>query len=155
MPISDNSSISSTAKIAYPDLVNIYGCKIGDGTQIGPFVEIQRGVEIGRMCKIQSHSFICEGVTIGDGVFVGHGVMFTNDRYPKSIDQTGSLIKDGNWELEEIIVKDGVSIGTNAVILPGITLETGAIIGAGAVVTRSVPANTTVVGNPAKIIRRR
>lgn len=132
------------------DFVNLYGCSLGDGTRIGTFVEIQKGVVIGKNCKIQSHTFICEGVTIEDNCFIGHGVMFTNDRNPKSVNADGSLQTEADWTLEKTLVKKNVSIGTNATILPGLTIGEGALIGAGAVVTKDVPAGVTVVGNPAR-----
>ena len=135
--------------------VNLYGCKLGDGSFIGPFVEIQKGVVVGDFTKIQSHSFICEGVKIGDGVFVGHGVVFTNDRNPRAILEDGSMVDDSGWVLESTVVEDGASIGSNAVILPGITIGKNSMIGAGSVVTKSVKSNSTVAGNPAKPIRSR
>jgi UDP-2-acetamido-3-amino-2,3-dideoxy-glucuronate N-acetyltransferase len=136
--------------VKYYGFVNLYGCSIGDDTKIGTFVEIQKDASVGKRCKISSHTFICEGVHIGDDVFVGHGVMFTNDKRPRaSID--GMPITD-QWTLEETFVEDGASIGSNATILCGIRIGKGAMIGAGAVVTRDVPPNTTVVGNPARII---
>jgi acetyltransferase-like isoleucine patch superfamily enzyme len=134
--------------------VNLYGCQIGDGSRIGTFVEIQRGSDIGRNCKISSHTFICEGVTIEDGVFVGHGVMFTNDLYPRAINPDGSLQTDSDWTLVRTVVEQGASIGSNATILAGITIGRGALIGAGAVVTRDVPPFTTVAGVPARPLRR-
>ena len=128
------------------DFVNLYGCEIGDESMVGPFVEIQRGAVIGRRCKIQSHSFICTGVAIGDDVFVGHGVVFSNDKHPRS-SKGGKLIKSqDDWTLLETKVGDGASIGNNATILPGIEIGPGAVIGAGAVVTKSVPAGKTVLG---------
>lgn len=127
------------------DFVNLYGCKIGDNTKVGAFVEIQKGVKIGKNCKIESHTFICEGVTIEDDVLVGHNVTFINDRYPKV---------SGNWKLEKTLVKKGVSIGSSATILCGITIREGAMVGAGSVVTKNVKANTTIVGNPAKEIKK-
>ena len=135
------------------DFINLYGCSIGDGTKIGPFVEIQKNATIGKNCKISSHTFICEGVTIEDEVFVGHGVMFINDRYPRSTADSGSLQTEQDWEVIPTIVKKGASIGSNATILCGITIGEGAIIGAGSVVIKDVPAMTVVAGNPAKIIR--
>ena len=133
--------------------VNLYGCRIGDGSKIGTFVEIQKGAEIGRNVKISSHTFICEGVTIEDGVFIGHHVCFINDRYPRSVNQDGSLQGEQDWQVVPTIVKRGASIGSNATILCGVTIGEKAIIGAGSVVTRDVPANTIVAGNPARILR--
>ena len=136
------------------DFINLYGCKIDDNTKIGPFVEVQKNAFIGKRCKISSHTFICEGVTIEDDVFVGHGVMFINDKYPRATNETGELQTDDDWEVIPIRVKQGASIGSNATLLCGITVGAGAIIGAGSVVTRDVPDNTIVAGNPAKIIRK-
>ena len=133
--------------------VNLYGCAIGDETKIGTFVEIQKGVTIGRRVKVSSHTFICEGVTIEDNVFVGHGVMFINDLYPRSTTPEGELQTEADWALAQTLIKKGASIGTNATILGGVTVGEGAIIGAGSVVTRDVPAYTVVAGNPAKILR--
>lgn len=155
MPISISCKIATSAKITHPDLVNMYGCSIGTETKVGPFVEIQAGVEIGSRCKIQSHSFICEGVKIGDGVFIGHGVVFTNDRNPRAILEDGSMVEDSGWVLESIVVEDGASIGSNAVILPGLIIGKNSMVGAGSVVTKSVKPNSTVAGNPAKPIRSR
>jgi UDP-2-acetamido-3-amino-2,3-dideoxy-glucuronate N-acetyltransferase len=130
--------------------VNLYGCSIGDETSIGPFVEIQRGVRIGRRCKIQSHTFICTGVVIEDEAFVGHGVVFTNDRYPRSTTDEGELAGESDWTLEETRVGRGAAIGSGAVVLPGLTIGPRATIGAGAVVVRDVPAGATVVGVPGR-----
>lgn len=131
--------------------INLYGCTIGDETKIGPFVEIQRNATIGRRCKIQSHSFICEGVTIGDSCFIGHGVMFVNDNHPRAINPEGKMETDAEWKgrLLETTIKDRVIIGSNATILGGITIGEGAIIGAGSVVTKNVPTGEIWAGNPA------
>jgi len=134
--------------------VNLYGCRIGDGTRVGTFVEIQRGVEVGRQCKIQSHTFICEGVTIEDEVFVGHHVCFINDRDPRATNADGSMQGDEDWTLERTRVRRGASIGSGAVILGGLEIGENALIGAGAVVTRDVPANGVVAGNPARVLPR-
>ena len=129
--------------------VNLYGCRIGDGSRIGPFVEIQRGAEIGARCKIQSHTFICEGVRIGDGVFVGHGVVFINDKAPRAAAPDGSMQGSGDWTMLETVVENGASIGSAAVILGGVRIAAGALVGAGAVVTKDVDPGATVVGVPA------
>jgi acetyltransferase-like isoleucine patch superfamily enzyme len=133
--------------------VNLYGCEIGDETRIGTFVEIQRGAKIGRRCKIQSHTFICEGVTIEDEVFVGHNVNFINDRLPRATTATGALQEDADWSLQRTRVCRGASVGTGAVILGGVTVGEEAVIGAGAVVTRDVPSRAIVAGNPARVLR--
>ena len=135
------------------DFINLYGCRIDDGTRVGPFVEIQKNAFIGKNCKIQSHTFICEGVTIEDDVFVGHGVMFINDRYPRSTSESGGLQTEEDWKVFPTVIKKGASIGSNATILCGITVGAGAIIGAGSVVIKDVPSRTVVAGNPAKVIR--
>lgn len=135
------------------NFVNLYGCEIGDGTKIGSFVEIQKGAQIGRNCKISSHTFICEGVHIEDEVFVGHGVNFINDKYPRATTEGGTLQTEADWKIEPTLVRRGASIGTGAVILGGITIAERAIIGAGAVVTRDVPAGAIVAGNPAHLLR--
>ncbi|MCV9967055.1 N-acetyltransferase [Pararhizobium sp. BT-229] len=140
--------------IHHPDLVNLYGCSIGMGTRIGTFVEIQKNAVIGRNCKVSSHSFICEGVTIEDGVFIGHGVMFTNDPYPRAVNPVGELVTDGEWEVVPTLVKRQAAIGSNATILPGLTIGVGAVVGAGAVVTKDVPDWAIVAGVPAQIIGR-
>lgn len=134
--------------------VNLYGCRIGDETKIGTFVEVQKGVDIGARCKIQSHTFICEGVTIEDEVFVGHHVCFINDRYPKATTVSGRLQDEADWPVEPTHVRRGASIGSGAVILAGIEIGAGALVGAGAVVTRDVPAGATVAGNPARLLAR-
>ena len=134
---------------------NLYGCHIGDGSRIGPFVEIQRGAVVGPRCKISSHSFVCEGVELGEGVFVGHGVVFTNDRYPRAVTADGALQEDGDWTLERTIVRRRASIGSGAVVLCGLTIGENAIVGAGAVVTHDVPDGTIVAGSPARVMRTR
>jgi len=133
--------------------VNLYGCSIGDESKIGAFVEIQKGAAVGRRCKVSSHTFICEGVTIEDEVFIGHGVMFINDRYPRATGTGGSLQTEADWQVIPTVVKRGASIGSNATILCGVTIGEGAIVGAGSVVTRDVPAGTIVAGNPARLLR--
>ena len=135
--------------------VNLYGCRIGDGTRIGAFVEIQKGAAIGRNCKIQSHTFICEGVTIEDEVFVGHGVMFINDKYPHATNPDGGLQTDDDWKLQQVRVCRRATIGSNATILGDVTVGEGALVGAGAVVTRDVPPRAVVAGSPARVIGRR
>ena len=133
--------------------VNLYGCEIGDGTRIGSFVEIQKGARIGSHCKVSSHTFICEGVTVEDEVFIGHGVNFINDNYPRATTATGTLQTDSDWQVAPTVVQRGASIGTGATILGGVQIGPRAIVGAGSVVTRDVPADTIVAGNPARIIR--
>jgi UDP-2-acetamido-3-amino-2,3-dideoxy-glucuronate N-acetyltransferase len=134
--------------------VNLYGCEIGDHTKIGSFVEIQKGARVGRDCKISSHSFICEGVTIEDEVFIGHGVNFINDKYPRATTETGALQTDTDWTVERTLVRRGASIGTGATILCGVEIGERATVGAGAVVTKSVSAGSIVAGNPAKVVTR-
>ncbi len=136
------------------DFVNLYGCEIGDDSKIGTFVEIQKGARIGRHCKISSHSFICEGVTIEDNVFVGHHVVFINDRYPRATVQDGRMQTEDDWQVISTCVRQGASIGSGAIILCGVTIGEGAIIGAGSVVTRDVHPRTIVAGNPACVIRQ-
>jgi acetyltransferase-like isoleucine patch superfamily enzyme len=133
--------------------INLYGCTIGDNTKIGAFVEVQKNAAIGRNCKISSHTFICEGVTIEDDVFIGHGVTFVNDSYPRATAPTGTLQTEADWTVEPTVVKKGASIGSGATILANVAIGENAIIGAGSVVTKNVPANAIVAGNPAKILR--
>jgi len=135
------------------NFVNAYGCSIDDNSKVGAFVEIQKGAFIGKNCKISSHTFICEGVHIEDNCFIGHGVMFTNDLFPRATNPDGSAQTEADWKLIETVVKKGASIGSNATILCGITIGENSLIGAGSVVTKNVPANTVVAGNPAKIIK--
>jgi len=135
------------------NFVNAYGCSIDDGSKVGAFVEIQKGVFIGKNCKISSHSFLCEGVHIEDNVFVGHGVMFTNDLFPRATNADGSQQTEADWKVIETHVKKGASIGSNATILAGITIGDNALVGAGAVVTKDVPANTIVAGSPARVFK--
>jgi acetyltransferase-like isoleucine patch superfamily enzyme len=134
--------------------INLYGCEIGDETKIGAFVEIQKNASVGKRCKISSHTFICEGVTIEDNVFIGHGVMFINDSYPRATAAAGSLQTEADWKVEKTIIKKGASIGSGATILANLCVGENAIVGAGAVVTKDVPPNTIVAGNPAKIFRQ-
>jgi UDP-2-acetamido-3-amino-2,3-dideoxy-glucuronate N-acetyltransferase len=136
------------------EFVNMYGCEVGDNTKIGPFVEIQKGAKVGKNCKISSHTFICEGVTIEDNVFVGHNVTFINDVYPRAITEGGRLQTDDDWICVPTLVKEGASIGSSATLLCGITVGESAVVGAGSIVTKDVPANTIVAGNPAKMLRK-
>ncbi len=152
MPISDTVQLKGQVTIHHPNLVNLYGCVVGDGSRIGAFVEIQKGAHVGERCKISSHTFICEGVTLEDEVFVGHGVMFTNDRFPRATNPDGSAQTDADWTLEPTRVKRRASIGSNATILCGLTIGEGALIAAGSVVTRDVPDHAIVAGTPAKVI---
>jgi acetyltransferase-like isoleucine patch superfamily enzyme len=135
------------------DFTNLYGCEIGDEVKIGTFVEIQKGVKIGKRCKISSHTFICEGVTLEDDIFVGHNVTFTNDRYPRATDGTGRLQTEADWTCIPTLVKQGASIGSGVTLLCGITIGENSLIGAGSVVTKDVPPFTVVAGNPARVIK--
>ena len=146
-----NVTVGEDVKIF--NFVNAYGCSIGDRTKVGAFVEIQKGAEVGKDCKISSHTFICEGVKIGDGVFIGHNVSFINDMFPKAINEEGSMQTDEDWELVKTEIKDHASIGTSVTILGGLTIGYNALIGAGSVVTKNIPDNAVAAGNPAKIIR--
>ncbi len=150
MPIKDDVKVGKETIIYHPELVNLYGCTIGDYTKIGSFVEIQKNAIIGNCCKISSHSFVCEGVTIEDEVFVGHGVMFCNDRYPRATVK-GKLQDERDWKVIPTLVKQGASIGSGSVILCGLTIGKNAMVGAGSVVTENVPDNAKVFGVPAKI----
>ena len=148
------STVTLGENVYLADFINLYGCQIGDNTKIGPFVEIQKGCTVGKNCKIQSHSFLCEGVIIEDEVFIGHGVMFINDRYPRSTTESGTLQTEMDWQVVSTLVKKGASIGSNATILCGTTVGEGAIVGAGSVVTKDVPSGVIVAGNPARVLRK-
>lgn len=152
MAIGKDVRLGKDVQIRHPDLVNLYGCVVGDETKIGTFVEIQAGASIGSRCKISSHSFVCEGVTIEDEVFIGHGVMFTNDKFPRATTADGALQSAADWKLEATRVCKRASIGSNATILCGITVGEGAVVGAGAVVTQDVPPNAVVAGVPARVL---
>lgn len=149
--IADDVDMGKGVEIPHPDLVNLYGCRIGDGTRIGAFVEVQRGAVIGQNCKISTHSFICTGVTIDDEVFVGHGVMFVNDLFPRATNERGELQTESDWQPAETRVEKGVSIGSNATILGGVVLGRHSMVGAGAVVTNDVPEFAIVTGIPARV----
>ena len=153
MPIASSVTLGAGVVIHHPDLVNLYGCSVGDETRIGTFVEIQKNAAVGRRCKISSHTFICEGVTIEDEVFVGHGVMFINDRYPRATSD-GRLQSEADWRVVPTRIRAGAAIGSGAVILCGITVGARATIGAGAVVTRDVPDDAVVAGVPARVMAR-
>ena len=150
-------SIASDVKLGknvrLSKFINLYGCEIGEDTKVGAFVEIQKNAKVGRRCKISSHTFVCEGVTIEDNVFIGHGVMFINDLYPRATSATGGLQTEADWHVEPTVVKKGASIGSGATILANTCIGENAIVGAGAVVTKDVPANTIVAGNPARFFR--
>jgi len=150
--IAPDVKLGKNVKIA--NFVNLYGCEIDDNTKIGTFVEIQKNAKIGKNCKIQSHTFICEGVTIEDNVFVGHGVVFINDKYPRATNEKGQLQTEDDWKVEPTIVKKDASIGSGSTILSCVTIGEKAIVGAGSVVTRDVPSNTIVAGNPARILSK-
>ena len=152
MPVAETVRLGANVRIIHPSLVNLYGCTIGDDTRIGAFVEIQKNASIGARCKISSHSFICEGVSIDDEVFVGHGVMFTNDRLPRATNADGSPQSEADWKVEPTVVRKRASIGSNVTIVAGVTIGIGALVGAGAVVTRDVPDYAIVAGVPARVI---
>lgn len=135
--------------------VNLYGCTIGDGTRIGSFVEIQKGAVVGERCKVSSHTFICEGVTLEAEVFIGHGVTFINDRYPRATNATGQLQGEADWSCQPTVVKRGASIGSGTTLLCGVTVGENAVVGAGSVVTRDVPSDTVVFGNPARVFTKK
>jgi UDP-2-acetamido-3-amino-2,3-dideoxy-glucuronate N-acetyltransferase len=152
MTVSKNVLLGKNVQIFHPQLVNLYGCDIGDETKIGSFVEIQKNVTVGRRCKVSSHSFLCEGVVIEDEVFIGHGVMFTNDVYPKATNKDGTLQTEADWAVVKTLVKRHASIGSNATVLPGLTIGEKALVGAGAVVTKDVPDYAIVAGVPARVV---
>jgi len=149
--IAADVKLGKDVKIA--DFVNLYGCEIGNHTKVGPFVEIQKNTKVGKKCKIQSHTFICEGVTIEDNVFVGHNVSFINDKYPKATNESGELQTEEDWKVEPTLVQKGASIGSGSTILSYVTVGENAVVGAGSVVTKDVPPNTIVAGNPARLLR--
>ena len=155
--MSDYLSISPDVKLGsnvkFSKFINLYGCEIGDNTKIGAFVEVQKNAKIGKNCKISSHTFVCEGVTIEDEVFVGHGVVFINDTYPRATSGTGALQTEQDWKVEGTLIKKGASIGSGATILSNVTIGEAALVGAGSVVTKSVPDRAIVAGNPARVLR--
>jgi acetyltransferase-like isoleucine patch superfamily enzyme len=152
MPIADSVVLGKDVKVFQPDLVNLYGCTIGDETKVGAFVEIQKNATVGTRCKISSHTFVCEGVAIEDEVFVGHGVMFINDLFPRATNKDGSLQTEEDWSVEPTTIRRTASIGSNATIVAGVTVGVGALVGAGAVVTKDVPDYAIVAGVPARVI---
>jgi len=152
MPVAADVRLAAGVKIFQPDLVNLYGCTIGSDTRIGAFVEIQKNVSVGARCKVSSHTFICEGVTVEDEVFIGHGVMFINDLYPRATNEDGSLQTEADWHVVATRIKRGASIGSNATILAGTVVGEHALVGAGAVVTHDVPDYAIVAGVPARIV---
>jgi acetyltransferase-like isoleucine patch superfamily enzyme len=151
LSIAPDVRLGQNVKLA--KFINLYGCEVGDNTKIGAFVEIQKNAKVGANCKISSHTFICEGVTIEDNVFIGHGVTFINDIYPRATASGGGLQTEADWKVEPTLIKSGASIGSGATILARVTIGENAMVGAGSVVTRSVPANSIVAGNPARVLR--
>jgi acetyltransferase-like isoleucine patch superfamily enzyme len=149
--VSSDVTLGNNVKLA--KFINLYGCSVSDNTKIGTFVEIQKKARIGKNCKIQSHTFICEGVVIEDNVFIGHGVIFINDRYPRAVNNKGVLQTEDDWDVKTTLVKKNASIGSGATILCNVTIGENAIVGAGSVVTRDVPPNSIVAGNPSRVIR--
>lgn len=149
--IADDVKLGRDVKLS--KFINLYGCEVGDETKIGAFVEIQKNASVGKRCKISSHTFICEGVTIEDNVFIGHGVTFINDSYPRATTSDGGLQTEADWKVEKTRIKRGASIGSGSTILSNVTVGENAIVGAGSVVTKDVPANSIVAGNPAKLLR--
>jgi len=149
--ISDDVKLGKNVKLS--KFINLYGCEVGDESKVGAFVEIQKNASVGRRCKISSHTFICEGVLIEDNVFIGHGVMFINDSYPRATDSDGNLQTESDWKVERTVIKKGASIGSGATILSNTSIGENAIVGAGSVVTKDVPPNSIVAGNPAKVLR--
>jgi len=149
--ISEDVKLGKDVKLS--KFINLYGCEVGDETKIGAFVEIQKNASVGKRCKISSHTFICEGVCIEDNVFIGHGVTFINDSYPRATSVDGSLQTEADWKVERTVIKAGASVGSGSTILSNVTVGENAIVGAGSVVTKNVPANSIVAGNPARILR--
>lgn len=149
--IADDVKLGKSVRLS--KFINLYGCEIGDETKVGAFVEVQKNASVGKRCKISSHTFICEGVVIEDNVFIGHGVMFINDSYPRATALDGNLQTEADWKVERTVIKQGASIGSGASILSNICIGENAIVGAGSVVTKDVPANSIVAGNPAKVLR--
>jgi acetyltransferase-like isoleucine patch superfamily enzyme len=155
--MTDHQCIAPSVKLGkgvkLSQFINLYGCEVGDGTKIGAFVEIQKNASVGKNCKISSHSFICEGVTIEDGVFIGHGVMFINDSFPRAVTEGGEMQTEKDWKVEHTLIKKGASVGSGSTILANVTVGENALVGAGSVVTKDVPPNAIVVGNPARVLR--
>jgi len=149
--IADDVKLGRDVKLS--KFINLYGCEVGDETKVGAFVEIQKNASVGKRCKISSHTFICEGVTIEDNVFIGHGVTFINDSYPRATTAAGGLQTEADWKVERTLIKEGASIGSGSTILSRVTVGENAIVGAGSVVTKDVSPNTIVAGNPAKVLR--